>query len=60
LKRYRVVIQREANKNGWHLFENEIPHSRGFPKMMRGYYSHLGNAEEYRHFAAEFYGRLGL
>ena len=27
-------IRREARKQGWHMFTNQIPHSRGFPKLM--------------------------
>src|SRR4051812_48926307 len=29
-------IREEARKNSWHIFGNEIPFSRGFPKIMRG------------------------
>lgn len=53
-------IRREAKKNGWRLFKNEIPHSKGFPKMMRGRFSHLGNAFMFNHFAKEFFSRLEL
>ena len=50
-------IRREATKNGWRLFENELDYSRGFPKMMRGDYSWLGNApREFGWFALEFFG----
>lgn len=51
-------IVEEANKNDWHIFDNEIPHSRGFPKLMRGDRSYLGNAERFEEFAAEFFDRL--
>lgn len=51
-------IQEEAQKNQWHIFSNEIPHSRGFPKMMRGDYAHLGNAYRFYSFAAEFFREL--
>lgn len=37
-------IRTEAVKNDWHVFRNEIPHSRGFPKMMRGDFRWLGSA----------------
>ena len=48
-------IYEEANKNGWDVFENQLPHSRGFPKMMRGDYRHLGNAaRDFPPFADEF------
>ena len=53
-------IREEANENGWKLFSNEIPHSRGFPKLMRGENRYLGNAKEFRHFAEEFFRRMGL
>ena len=42
------------------LFEYEIPHSRGFPKRMRGDYRYPGNSVDFRWFACEFYKRLGL
>ena len=29
-------IRAEAKKNGWPIYEHEIYHSRGFPKIMRG------------------------
>ena len=54
-------IRREAARNRWRLFENELDYSRGFPKMMRGDYSWLGNApREFDWFAREFFGSLEL
>ena len=53
-------IYQEAGRNGWRIFNHEIPHSRGFPKMMRGDFNWLGNANEYRIFAREFFQRLGF
>jgi chromosome partitioning protein len=53
-------IQAEANSNGWKIYDNEIPHSRGFPKMMRGDYNYLGNATQFYLFADEFFGSVGL
>jgi len=53
-------IYEEAKKNGWHIFNNQIPHSRGFPKRMRGDQSHGGNSWQFRLFAEEFFCRLGL
>ena len=53
-------IKEEAKKNGWKLFDTQIPHSRGFPKRMRGDYRWSGNAESFRDFAREFFSRLGL
>ena len=59
-RRAMPEIREEANKNGWHLFKNQIPHSRGFPKLMRGDRSHGGNSWRFRLFAEEFLDRLGL
>lgn len=53
-------IRTEAAKNEWHVFGHEIPHSRGFPKMMRGDYSYMGNAWMFYRFADEFFEKLGL
>ena len=50
-------IESEATKNEWHIFKRELGHSRGFPKMMRGDYRHLGNSEwDFILFANEFFG----
>lgn len=61
-ERHRSIrdIESEARTNGWHVFGNEIPFSRGFPKMMRGDFSDLGHAVRFDHFAAEFFGHVGL
>ena len=61
-EKHRAIdeIYAEANKNKWHVFENEIPFSRGFPKLMRGYYSYPGNATIFYRFADEFFNRIGL
>ena len=53
-------IQAEAEKNGWHVFEREIPFSRGFPKLMRGDNSYSGNADMFFQFANEFFDRVGI
>ena len=53
-------IRAEASRNGWHIFRHEIPFSRGFPKMMRGDYNHLGNAWRFNRFAEELLSRLGF
>lgn len=53
-------IRAEATTNGWHIFENEILFSRGFPKMMRGDHSYSGNADKFYQFADEFFNRIGL
>ncbi len=53
-------IHEEASKNGWHVFDTQLPHSRGFPKIMRGDYSYPGNAEDaYSEFSGEFFKKLG-
>lgn len=61
-KRAMREIRDEAQKNNWHIFKNQIPHSRGFPKMMRGRdSSHLGHAKwGFNSFAKEFFKKLGL
>ena len=49
----------EAAKNDWHVFTNELPYSRGFPKMMRGNFSHLGKSlTAFQYFGNEFFRRL--
>ena len=50
----------EAKQNGWRVFKREIPLSRGFPKMMRGDFSHLGDAPLYRNFAKDFFETIGV
>ena len=59
-RRAMPEIHEEATKNGWHVFENEILHSRGYPKLMRGDSSWAGNAERFVNFADEFFARLDL
>jgi chromosome partitioning protein len=53
-------IRTEAVKNGWPIYKNEIPHSRGFPKIMRGDNSYSGNAQYFPRFANEFFTSVGL
>ena len=54
-------IRKEAEESGWHIFGNEIPFSRGFPKLMRGDPNWLGNAYHgFDPFAREFFDRLGI
>ncbi|MGJ5083888.1 ParA family protein [Bradyrhizobium sp. HKCCYLS3013] len=61
-EKYRALqeIKYEAHENGWKLYDHEIPHSRGFPKMMRGDYSYVGNAWMFSSFAEEFFESIGL
>jgi chromosome partitioning protein len=53
-------IRAEAERNGWPIYGNEIPHSRGFPKIMRGDNSYSGNADYFSTFAHEFFLSVGL
>jgi chromosome partitioning protein len=53
-------IRDESKKNGWPMYKNEIYHSRGFPKIMRGDYSYPGNAQYFFTFADEFFRSVGL
>ena len=53
-------IMSSAETNDWHVFEHQIPFSRGFPKMMRGDFSHQGDAAEFPSFAKEFFNHIGL
>ena len=53
-------LRQEADRNGWKIFDSEIPFSRGFPRIMRGNYTWLGNAVPgFRRFAQEFFAELG-
>ena len=53
-------IKDDAKKNGWKIYRNQILHSRGYPKLMRGNSTHLGNAELFSRFANEFIDDIGL
>ncbi len=53
-------IYEEVNKNDWHVFENQIPFSLGFPKLMRGDRRHSGKAKDFKFFADEFLIRLDM
>ena len=57
-QRSKKEIRAEAVKNGWHVFESELPLSRGFPKIMRGDFNRIGDASRFRYFAGEFFARL--
>ena len=61
-ERWRSIkeIRQESKKNGWHVFKTQIPHSRGFPKIMRGDFNYLGDAPRFYDFAKEFFDYLGL
>ena len=53
-------IQVESEEQGWHVFGNQLPLSRGFPKIMRGDFSYSGNAHQYKKLAREVFDRLGI
>ncbi len=54
-------IRREAAEHRWHIFDNQIKFSKGFPKIMRGNYSYPGDALYYfRTFAWELFDRPEL
>ena len=53
-------IRAESERNGWPIYASEIPHSRGFPKMMRGDNTYSGNADYFVNFADEFFRSVGL
>ena len=54
-------IYDDSRNNNWYVFENQLRYSRGFPKIMRGDFSNIGDA--YRIFgplANEFFEKLGI
>ncbi|MGX1499008.1 chromosome partitioning protein [Labrenzia sp. MBR-25] len=53
-------ITDECRKNGWHIFSHQMYHSRGYPKLMRGDYSHSGDAGLFWTVAREIYEHLGI
>ena len=49
-------IREEAGNNEWHIFDNELSYSRGFPKIMRGDTNWLGNSRRsFGRFATELF-----
>ena len=60
-KRSIDEIKEESDENKWHVFNNHLGYSRGFPKMMRGDNTYLGNApSEFAKFAKELFNRPEL
>jgi chromosome partitioning protein len=53
-------IRAESAKNGWPIYKQQLYHSRGFPKIMRGDNSYSGNADYFYMFANEFFPSVGL
>ena len=61
-ERHRSIdqIKSDAKTNAWHVFESQMPLSRGFPKLMRGDFTQLGDAVLFSRFADEFFRHIGL
>ena len=53
-------IMQGANHFGWPIYSNQLDHSRGYPKTMRGDNSYPGNAQYFPIFAREFFTSIGL
>ncbi|PPT56893.1 ParA family protein [Xanthomonas arboricola] len=53
-------IKAEARRNSWSIYKKQIPFSRGFPKLMRGNNSYIGNAINFSNFANEFFDSIDL
>lgn len=53
-------IQTESQKNGWTIYPQELLHSRGYPKIMRGDNRYSGNAQLFPLFANQFFRSVGL
>jgi chromosome partitioning protein len=53
-------IKTEATKNSWPIYKHQMDHSRGYPKLMRGNNTQIGNAEYFQSFANEFFQSVGL
>jgi chromosome partitioning protein len=58
--RAMAEITSEALKNSWPIYKEELYHSRGFPKIMRGDNNYSGNAQYFYVFANEFFSSVGL
>ena len=57
-RRAMAEIREEAEKSGWHIFPTQMPHSRGFPKIMRGDYSYSGSAYEFSYITNEIFEKI--
>lgn len=53
-------IKDECRKNGWKIFPQQMYHSRGYPKLMRGDYRYSGDADFFWVFAKQFFLHLGI
>lgn len=58
--RAMIEIRAECGKNSWSIYNNEMYHSRGYPKIMRGDNLYQGNAQYFPLFANEFLRSVGL
>ena len=55
-----LILTLKPQKMGGMSLGLKIPHSRGFPKIMRGNNTYIGNAAMFWHFANEFFPAVGL
>lgn len=60
-------VRKVSKENEWHVFKNEVPYSRSFPKgaregqpIFRTSYARSSRISEFRGFADEFAERIGL
>lgn len=53
-------ITTEAARNGWPIYRQEMYHSRGYPKIMRGVETYPGNAQYFFILADEIFQSVGL
>tara|TARA_R110001606_G_scaffold239423_2_gene387631 strand:+ start:91491 stop:92174 length:684 start_codon:yes stop_codon:yes gene_type:complete len=58
--RAMAEIDAEACANGWPIYTNQMLHSRGYPKLMRGDNNYAGNASYFPAVALEILNSLGL
>lgn len=58
--RAMAEIHVEAAKNGWPVFQREMYHSRGYPKIMRGDNSYPGDAKYFPWVADEIFAAIGV
>jgi chromosome partitioning protein len=66
-ERSKKQVKTVANKNGWYVFDNEIPFSRSFPKGARTgkplfdtSYARKKRIRKFTQFTDEFAKRVGL
>ncbi|MGY0482891.1 ParA family protein [Endobacter medicaginis] len=59
-QRAMEAIAIECKKNDWYIFPRQMYHSRGYPKLMRGDYSHQGDAAYFPSLAKDLLDHLGV